>query len=136
MDQNSWENISRTANKTDTQLVERYRKTALYATIKEALRRAREVQDEISDFNELANTPNLVLPVSEAAQLPSWEELASRWPGHADEQLQALVHDYENERRKLEAFDLSPIVERVKELAVQELEEDVEMEDVVMNMDV
>lgn len=136
INRNSWASISKTANKTDTQLVEKFRRTALYATVKDALRRSRNEQGTTLSPEDLINTPNVVLPIIEAAQLPSRDELSSRWPGHSDEQLEALLYDYENERQRLEAFDLAPVVERVKELAVQELNDDLEMEDVALGMGV
>ncbi|KAL5532748.1 hypothetical protein ACEPAF_4522 [Sanghuangporus sanghuang] len=130
-----WESISKTTNRTDTQLVERFRKTALYATVRDELRRARDEQNGVLAPSDLVNTPNIVLPLNEVAQLPTREELASRWPGHSEEQLDALENDYKNEQQRLESFDLAPIVERVKKLAVQELEDELEMDDVAMGVD-
>ncbi|EJD02313.1 uncharacterized protein FOMMEDRAFT_124682 [Fomitiporia mediterranea MF3/22] len=131
-----WARLTKTVNVTDTQLVERFRKTALYATVRDTFRRLRFEQGTPSNPDDLLTTPNIVLPVNEAAQLPSREELESRWPGHTDEQIEALSNDYANERQRLVEFDLVPVVERVKELAVQELKEEFEVEDIAMNLSV
>ena len=37
------------------------------------------------------------------------------------------MRDYEAERKRLAELDLQPIIERVKELAIQELEDDIMM---------
>ncbi|KAH8116942.1 Non-repetitive/WGA-negative nucleoporin C-terminal-domain-containing protein [Phellopilus nigrolimitatus] len=114
-----WAQIRKTANTTDTQLVDRFRRTALYSTVKDALRRT----EPPAESDEEQNTTT-ILPLDEAAQLPAPEELASRWPGHADEQLATLAHDYESEKQRLEQLDLVSVIDRVKELAVQELEDE------------
>ena len=70
-----------------------------------------------------------ILSLDDAVLLPTEEELASRWPGHSEDQIAELLADYREEKRRLEDMDLQPIVERVKELVVQEMEtHDVEMQ--------
>ena len=45
-----------------------------------------------------------------------------------NEQIAELLRDYQEEKRQLEDMDLLPIVERVKELVLQEMEpQDVDM---------
>ncbi|KAI5123360.1 hypothetical protein M0805_001781 [Coniferiporia weirii] len=132
-----WANIRKTANTSDTQLVDKFRRTALYATAKDALRRSGSTRfTELDADSEHMNAANSILPLDEAAQLPVQEELASRWPGHADEQLAALMRDYESEKKRLAQLELEPIVERVKELAVQELEEELDVEGVGLAMEI
>ena len=123
----SWANISKTANKTDTQLVEMFKKTALYSTIRDELRRAGATL-EIEEIS----TANVLLPVEEASRLPTREELESRWPGHADEQIDALIQDYVKEKERLESVELEAIVNRIKELVIQEVTE--EGEEIEMQM--
>lgn len=108
----SWEKIRKTANITDSQLIQKFRNTALYDTVKDALARAD------------GGVEKTLLPLDEAAILPTQEELESRWPGHSTDQIQALMRDYESEQKRLVDLDLHPIMERVKELAIQELEEE------------
>lgn len=120
-----WASISKTANKTDTQLVERFRKSALYNTIKDEVRRLdleRSTPLQVEDIS----TSKILLPIQEAVILPSRRELESRWPGHADEQLDALLRDYENEKQRLASLELDPIVHRIKELVVQELADEMD----------
>ena len=102
----------KTANVTDAQLHEKFRRTALYQSVHEAMGRTQpgeELQLE---------------PLSSAAIIPTKEELESRWPGHTVAQLEALAKDYKRERQQLLDLDLESIVERVKELAAMEMEID------------
>ncbi|THH12017.1 hypothetical protein EW145_g257 [Phellinidium pouzarii] len=127
-----WANIRKTANTTDTQLVEKFRGTVLYATVKDGLRRSNATRfTDIEADPEQGGSANVILPLEEAAQLPTQAELESRWPGHSDDQLAALAQDYESEKTRLEELALMPIVERVKELVVQELD----MEDAGLGME-
>ena len=96
------------------------------------MRRTRDEHEGVLTPEDLMNLPHIVLSLGEAVQLPSREELASRWPGHSEEQLDALARDYQSERHRLEALDLGPIIQRIKELAVQELEGGLEIDDVDM----
>ena len=111
----SWPKIRKTVNITDTQLIQKFRNTALYQTVKDSLTR------------EEGGAEKALLPLEEAAIIPTLEELQSRWPGHSTDQVQAIMRDYEAERKRLAELDLQPIIERVKELAIQELEDDIMM---------
>ena len=111
----SWPKIRKTVNITDTQLIQKFRNTALYQTVKDSLTR------------EEGGAEKALLPLEEAAIIPTLEELQSRWPGHSTDQIQSIMHDYEAERKRLAELDLQPIIERVKELAIQELEDDIMM---------
>ena len=111
----SWPKIRKTVNITDTQLIQKFRNTALYQTVKDSLTR------------EEGGAEKALLPLEEAAIIPTLEELQSRWPGHSTDQIQAIMRDYEAERKRLAELDLQPIIERVKELAIQELEDDIMM---------
>ena len=111
----SWPKIRKTVNITDTQLIQKFRNTALYQTVKDSLTR------------EEGGAEKALLPLEEAAIIPTLEELQSRWPGHSTDQIHAIMRDYEAERKRLAELDLQPIIERVKELAIQELEDDIMM---------
>ena len=114
----SWPSISRTTNKTDAQLDVTYRRTALYATVKDALLRAQdEHRSSLSDID----LTQIVYPLEEAAKLPTLDELASRWPGHSDEQLEELEADYGKERERLQVMGMEAIIDRVRELALEEM---------------
>jgi nuclear pore complex protein Nup133 len=111
----SWRDIRQTANTTDAQLTAKFKKTSLFSTVRDAF----EAEDD-----QKAN----ILPLDEAAVLPTQNELASRWSGYSNEQIAELLRDYQEEKRRLEDMDLLPIVERVKELVLQEMEpQDVDM---------
>lgn len=111
----SWPKIRKTVNITDSQLIQKFRNTALYQTVKDSLTR------------EEGSAEKALLPLEEAAIIPTLEELQSRWPGHSTDQIQVIMRDYEAERKRLAELDLQPIIERVKELAIQELEDDIMM---------
>ena len=111
----SWPKIRKTVNITDTQLIQKFRNTALYQTVKDSLTR------------EEGSAEKALLPLEEAAIIPTLEELQSRWPGHSTDQVQAIMRDFEAERKRLAELDLQPIIERVKELAIQQLEDDIMM---------
>lgn len=102
----SWIRIRQTANVTDAQLIAKYRHTALYAAVMDAL----DSEGELD--------ANLLTP-EQAAILPTREELTSRWPGHSTEQIEDLIRDYETEDRRLQSLDLEYVFDRVKELAVE-----------------
>ena len=106
----SWNEIRDTVNVTDEQLLEKYKTSALYA----AVVYCSQQQDGLS----------LVIPPVQAGVLPSREELAARFPGYSDTQLSQLMRDYEEEAKILKDLALEDIFERVKELAMQEAEQE------------
>ena len=105
--------------------MERFRKSALYNTIKDEVRRLDSERSTPLQVEDIS-TSKILLPIQEAVILPSRRELESRWPGHADEQLDALLRDYENEKQRLASLELDPIVHRIKELVVQELADEMD----------
>jgi len=110
----SWNAIRNTVNVTDDQLLEKYKTSALYA----AVIYCSQQQDGLS----------LVIPPVQASILPSQEELAARFPGYSDSQMSQLMRDYEEEANILKDLAVEDVLERVKELAIQEDEqEDVDM---------
>lgn len=96
--------------------MERYRKTALYRTVKDAL--GREKTGE-----RLGKT---LLSPDEAAIIPTDEEVELRWPASFNNT--AIIKDYKKERELLLGLNLAPIIGRVEELARQELEDEIIME--------
>lgn len=102
----SWNTIRKTANISDAELSERFKSTALYSVLSIQLPRTNE---------ELEIKPD------EALEIPSPEEIASRWPGMSPEQLEAMVNDYTDEMDTLGELELDEeLFLRVRELAGQD----------------
>ncbi|KAJ7940617.1 Non-repetitive/WGA-negative nucleoporin C-terminal-domain-containing protein [Mycena leptocephala] len=99
-----WNAIRRTANVSDHQLNERFRATALYATLSVVL--SMESPPEGYDTN-----PDVALVT------PTEAEITSRWPGLSSEQVDALLQDYTLECDKLGDLDLNDVYDRIRELA-------------------
>ncbi|KAJ7449858.1 hypothetical protein FB451DRAFT_741132 [Mycena latifolia] len=101
-----WDAIRRTANVSDHELNERFRATALYATLSIVL--SMESPPEGYD-----TSPDVALVI------PTEAEVTSRWPGLSSEQVDALLQDYTLECDKLGDLDLNDVYDRVRELAAQ-----------------
>ncbi|KAF7338280.1 Methyltransferase type 11 [Mycena venus] len=99
-----WDAIRRTANVSDHQLNERFRATALYATLSNVL--SMESPPEGYD-----TSPDVALVI------PTEAEITSRWPGLSSEQVDALLQDYTLECDKLGELDLNDVYDRIRELA-------------------
>ncbi|KAJ7452358.1 hypothetical protein B0H11DRAFT_1742097 [Mycena galericulata] len=99
-----WDAIRRTANVSDNELNDRFRATALYATLSVVL--AMESAPEGYD-----TSPDVALVI------PTEAEIKSRWPGLSSEQVNALVEDYTLECDKLGELNLDDVYDRVRELA-------------------
>lgn len=97
---NSWETLQKTADISDDELSSRYQATALYLTLCTVFERD---DGPIVDPNE-------------ALDIPTNEEIMSRWPGMSPEQVEALVRDYNSERDRLEKTVLGTFLQ-VQELA-------------------
>ena len=104
LDDSSWNELRKTANVTDSQLIAKFKNTALYTAVTVAL-------DLDGDYEQKVLNPE------QAAILPTWEELAGRFPGYSTNQLTALMSDYETEARILTELQLEDVFERVNELA-------------------
>lgn len=137
----SWIKLQQTANVSDKQLEARYRQTALYSAIKEIALRAEIVSEDPEQPSQSSPTNPFRAPSTkrppldarievpspdvEALAPPSHDELASRWPGHSEDELAALAADYVKECSRLQSMQpLGPVVQRVRELVSLELEED------------
>ncbi|KAJ6596941.1 hypothetical protein DFH09DRAFT_1403501 [Mycena vulgaris] len=99
-----WDAIRRTANVSDQELNERFRATALYATLSVVL--SMDSPPEGYD-----TSPDVAL------MIPTEAEIGSRWPGLSSEQVDALLRDYTLECDKLGDLDLNDVYNRVRELA-------------------
>ncbi|EIW85147.1 hypothetical protein CONPUDRAFT_70040 [Coniophora puteana RWD-64-598 SS2] len=104
----NWDQIRQTANVTDSQLMMRLRGTALYNTLSIILRAPH-------------HSPGYDLDPSEALVTPDVAELASRWPGMPQEQVEALERDYRAESNLVASMKLEDVYHRVRELAKQDL---------------
>ncbi|KAK1236521.1 hypothetical protein PQX77_000214 [Marasmius sp. AFHP31] len=103
-----WDAIRRTTNVSDAELQKRFKNTALYNTLLEILPR----EDDQEGYETV---PDVALII------PSVEEIASRWPGMPQDQIERLVQDYNLECDKLGDMDLNDVYHRVRELAVEDL---------------
>lgn len=103
----SWNELRKTANVTDSQLITKFKNTALYVAVNVAL-------DLDGDYEQKVLNPE------QAAILPTWEELAARFPGYSTDQLTALMNDYETEVKVLTDLQLEDVFERVNELAASD----------------
>ncbi|KXN86872.1 hypothetical protein AN958_09467 [Leucoagaricus sp. SymC.cos] len=102
-----WNTIRKTANISDAELSERFKNTALYAVFSTQLPRATSDDFEIKP--------------DEALEMPTPEEMDSRWPGMSPEQLEAVANDYAYEVDMLGELELDEeLFSRVKELAAQD----------------
>ncbi|KAG2020222.1 methyltransferase type 11 [Coprinopsis cinerea AmutBmut pab1-1] len=105
-----WKAIGKTAGVADATITDRYKGTALYATLCATLARARSERVP----NGYETSPDVALMV------PSASEIAARWSGLSQEQIEAIVEDYNLERDKLGELELEDIYHRIRELAVQD----------------
>lgn len=102
-----WNTIRKTANVSDAELSERFKNTALYTVFTIQLSRSKDEEFEIKP--------------DEALEIPTLEEMGSRWPGMPPERLDAIVNDYTHEMDVLGELELDEeLVLRVKELAAQD----------------
>ncbi|KAJ7774888.1 hypothetical protein B0H16DRAFT_78349 [Mycena metata] len=99
-----WDAIRRTANVSDHQLNERFRATALYATLSVVL----SMENAPEGYD---TSPDVAL------MIPTEAEITSRWPGLSSEQVGALLQDYTLECDRLGELDLNDVYERIRELA-------------------
>ena len=60
------------------------------------------------------------LSPDDALPAPTSEEIASRWPGMPPDEVASLLRDYESQSFELAALQLKDVVERVRELVVQD----------------
>ncbi|KAG6851014.1 hypothetical protein H0H93_004501 [Arthromyces matolae] len=104
-----WDTIRKTANVSDAELNARFRSTALYNTLCAVVTR---------DYQPIGYETS----PDEALITPSVTEITSRWPGFTQEQVEALVQDYNLECDRLGELDLNDVVHRVRELAVNDVE--------------
>ncbi|KAG6866953.1 hypothetical protein C0991_003869 [Blastosporella zonata] len=104
-----WDAIRKTANVSDAELSTRFRSTALYNTLCEIITSEHRPHG-------YETTPD------EALITPATAEITSRWPGLSQEQVDALVQDYNYECDRLGDLDLNDVFHRVRELAVQDVE--------------
>ncbi|KAL1745686.1 hypothetical protein HDZ31DRAFT_35821 [Schizophyllum fasciatum] len=100
-----WNMIRDTANVSDVELNQRYRDTALYRTL-----------------GDIRSRADYIPPDEAAATQPTSAEIAARWPGLANDQVDALLDDYANEGRVLEEYDLEAVCARIVALAEEEVQ--------------
>ena len=111
----SWSTIRKTTNVSDIEVSERLKSTALYSVLCIQLPRTR------NENNKQASEESEIGP-DEALEIPTQEELISRWPGMSPEQLETIVNDYTFEMDTLGELELDEeLFLRVKELAAQDI---------------
>jgi nuclear pore complex protein Nup133 len=104
----SWNMIRKTANVSDVELNERFRGTALYATL-------------CAIISEPDRSEGYETQPDVALMTPSVAEISSRWPGLSLEETEALVQDYNLECDRLGELDLNDVYHRVRELALHDV---------------
>ncbi|KIY43404.1 hypothetical protein FISHEDRAFT_52783 [Fistulina hepatica ATCC 64428] len=105
-----WDSIRLTADVSDAELTARFRRTALYTTLRALL---------IRDNSDRVPVGYITVP-DEAKVIPSEEEIESRWPGMAPDEVHALMHDYELESHTLVEWNPNDVYERICELAEED----------------
>jgi nuclear pore complex protein Nup133 len=105
---NSWDVIKKTSGVSDAQLNDRFRSTALVATLTATLPKRHQPE-------------GYILSPSQALAVPSLAELSSRWPGMSPEQIEALREDYQEESDLLAEYDLADAFNRARELILDEM---------------
>ncbi|KAG6874188.1 hypothetical protein C0995_003734 [Termitomyces sp. Mi166 len=104
-----WDAIRKTANVSDAELSARFRRTALYNTLCAIITKDHQPVGYETSPDEALITPTMI-------------EITSRWPGFTQEQVEALVQDYNLECDRLGELDLNDVFHRVRELAVHDVE--------------
>ncbi|KAK0485184.1 Non-repetitive/WGA-negative nucleoporin C-terminal-domain-containing protein [Armillaria novae-zelandiae] len=105
-----WNTIRQTANVSDSELSERFRGTALYATFCHIL-----TQLDQPDGYETIPDVSLIIPTV--------DEVSSRWPGMPADEVESIVQDYTFECDTLGDLEVNDVYYRIRELAEQDLEE-------------
>ncbi|KII88453.1 hypothetical protein PLICRDRAFT_110437 [Plicaturopsis crispa FD-325 SS-3] len=103
-----WFQIRQTSGISDAELIDRFKNTALYAAILAVA--PQRPQPDGYDQNP-----------DQALLIPSAEEISSRWPGMAPEQVDLLALDYSAESDNVERLALDDVYDRVRELALQDV---------------
>ncbi|KAF8478553.1 Non-repetitive/WGA-negative nucleoporin C-terminal-domain-containing protein [Russula ochroleuca] len=103
-----WDTIKKTSGVSDAQLNERFRNTALVATLSATLQKRHQPE-------------GYILPPNQALAVPSLAELSSRWPGMSPEQIEALHDDYQEESALLAEYDLTEAFGRAREVVLDEM---------------
>lgn len=99
----SWTDISHSANLSEDALTERLKNTALFHVLLEQ------------------GPARQAMSPDEALEIPTKAQLAARWPGLSEKQVEALEEDFNLERDILGELDVLPeILERMYQLAHEE----------------
>jgi nuclear pore complex protein Nup133 len=106
----SWDSIRETANITDTQLISRFRATALYTTL-----------NIILPSPQLSQIPGVDLDANECLPVPLIPEIKSRFPGIQEDMVGDLARDYRAESSAVEGLRLGDVYHRVRELVMLDL---------------
>ena len=106
--ENSWDVIKKTSGVSDAQLNDRFRSTALVATLSATLSKRHQPE-------------GYILSPSQALRVPSLAELSSRWPGMSPEQIEALGEDYQEQSDLLAGYDLAEVFVRAREVVLDEM---------------
>ncbi|KAJ8584941.1 hypothetical protein M405DRAFT_746145 [Rhizopogon salebrosus TDB-379] len=105
-----WDSIRETANITDTQLISRFRATALYTTL-----------NIILPSPQLSQIPGVDLDANECLPVPLIPEIKSRFPGIQEDMVGDLARDYRAESSAVEGLRLGDVYHRVRELVMLDL---------------
>lgn len=100
--------IKKTSGVSDAQLNDRFRSTALVATLSATLPKRHQPE-------------GYILPPSQALAVPTLAELSSRWPGMSPEQIEALREDHQEESDLLAEYDLAEAFSRAREVVLDEM---------------
>jgi len=75
-----------------------------------------------SNIDVTSSITQIPSPTLEDLGPPSADELASRWPGHSEDEIAAIALDYQKECNRLVAMmPLEPVLRRVRELVAMEV---------------
>ncbi|KAI0341587.1 hypothetical protein BDW22DRAFT_1358408 [Trametopsis cervina] len=103
-----WTQIRHTVGASDAEITARFRRTAFHDVLVATMVR--------QDYPE-----GYVLYPDQAVPAPTPAEVASRWPGMPPDDIAALVRDYEWESQQLNALQLEDVVDRIRELANEDI---------------
>ncbi|KAI0094031.1 Non-repetitive/WGA-negative nucleoporin C-terminal-domain-containing protein [Irpex rosettiformis] len=106
---NDWNQIRQTVGITDDEVTSRFRRTAFHDALM------------ATTGNEHSPEGYVLLP-SDALPVPTQAEVASRWPGIPPDDVAALAKDYESESQELANLRLEDVVDRVRELANEDMQ--------------
>jgi nuclear pore complex protein Nup133 len=104
----SWDAIRRTANVTDLELGERFKRTAMYSVLYWVI-------------SHQFQRPGCDLTPAQSLSTPPQTEISARWPGMAPGWVDDIIASYRSESERVADLGLEDVYHRIRELVAQEV---------------